>query len=306
MSRKEVTEVCPHCEEEITMVWDTEAKGFHAFCPACGERLMLCDECQHTVCQDGELHDCDYDKATDTCHRQKNRLPHKYREICENLGWDVTVGIDGTVELEKYSPADKDFIFTVHVSNFVKEVEEYADDFDIDDHIAMWIEAKNNGNAGVPSTRELVHDAEAIQEMLNELAEALTADGKSTIAEIVAANADILPASSVEIRNTAYQRYQMWWCLNHGITLPDILAKYNEYWGEVEADNENFGFDDFIGETGFHGGQLWACKDEFLNCEYQDAAVMAQILDMRCNPDLYEKYLLDRMDTKKETKEDKS
>ena len=62
-----------------------------------------------------------------------------------------------------------------------------ADDFDVDDHIAMWIEAKKNGTAGVPSTRELVHDAEDIQEMLNELAEALTADSKSTIAEIIAA-----------------------------------------------------------------------------------------------------------------------
>lgn len=304
MSKKEVTEVCPHCEAEITMTWNTEVMGFHAFCPVCGKRLMLCDECQHTVCQDGEPHNCDYDSATDTCHRQKNSLPRKYREICEDLGWDVTVGNDGTVELEKYSPADEDFIFTVHMSNFVKEVEEYADDFDIDDHIAMWIEAKNNGTAGIPSTRELVHNAEAIKEMLNELAEALTADGKSTIAEIIASNVDILPTSSVEIRNTAYQMYQMWWCVNHGVTIADILAKYSGYWGEVEADSEDMGFDTYLAETGFAGGQIWACMDEFLDCEYQDAALMAVILDVRGKPVLYEKYLHDRMDNQSETKEE--
>ena len=118
---------------------------------------------------------------------RKASLNPKYRDICESLEWAVTECDDGTVELEKYSPAGEDFIITVNAEDFAREVERYADDFDVDDHIAMWIEAKKNGTAGVPSTRELVHDAEDIQEMLNELAEALTADSKSTIAEIVAA-----------------------------------------------------------------------------------------------------------------------
>lgn len=118
---------------------------------------------------------------------RKASLNPKYREICESLEWAVTECDDGTVELERYSPAGEDFIITVNAEDFAREVERYADDFDVDDHIAMWIEAKKNVTAGVPSTRELVHDAEDIQEMLNELAEALTADSKSTIAEIIAA-----------------------------------------------------------------------------------------------------------------------
>lgn len=181
MSTKEVTEVCPHCEEEITMMWDTESMGFHAFCPVCGKRLMLCDECQHTACQDGEPHSCDYNSATDTCHRQK----------------------------------------------------------------------------AIPS-------------------------------------AGIAPADPTDIRSIAYQMYQMWWCVNHGITVADILAKYSDYWGEVEADSEDTGFDTFLAQTGFNG-ELWACMDEFLDCEYQDAALMAVILNVRGNPELYEKYLHDRM-----------
>lgn len=112
------------------------------------------------------------------------KLNRKYKKICERLEWRVAED-SGTVELEKYSPAGEDFIFAASVENFAKDVELYADNFDIDEHIEMWIEAKRNGVAGVPSTRELVQDAYDIQAMLNELAEALTADLKSTISEVL-------------------------------------------------------------------------------------------------------------------------
>lgn len=43
-----VTETCPHCEREVELHgWDTDRDGFKAFCPYCGQRLMLCDECRH-------------------------------------------------------------------------------------------------------------------------------------------------------------------------------------------------------------------------------------------------------------------
>lgn len=118
---------------------------------------------------------------------RKASLNPKYRDICESLDWTIREYDDGTVEVCQASPAGEDFFFTANVKNFPQEVERYADDFDPDDHIAMWIEARKNGVAGVPTTRELVHDAEAIQKMLKELAEALTADSKSTIGEQIAA-----------------------------------------------------------------------------------------------------------------------
>lgn len=58
-----VTEVCPHCENEIEMRWSVDAHGYKAVCPVCGERLMLCDECLHAE-EDGH---CDYDSETDSC-----------------------------------------------------------------------------------------------------------------------------------------------------------------------------------------------------------------------------------------------
>lgn len=67
----EVTEVCPHCEQEVTMVWDVETYGYHAYCPFCGKRLMLCDMCQHQNGEEQATGDCDYDSKTDTCRFNK-------------------------------------------------------------------------------------------------------------------------------------------------------------------------------------------------------------------------------------------
>lgn len=98
-----------------------------------------------------------------------------YREVCENLDWSVTVCEDGTVELETTSPAGEDLIVTVEAENFVDNVKAYAASFDKDEHIEMWILARRSGTSGVPSAKELVEDAQAIDDMLRELSCALFA-----------------------------------------------------------------------------------------------------------------------------------
>lgn len=76
-------------------------------------------------------------------------------------------------------PAGEDFIFGVQKGNFVKNVREYADGFDVDEHVELWIEGR--GKNGVPATsRELVEDAEAIRDMLNELATSLEIEEVNT------------------------------------------------------------------------------------------------------------------------------
>lgn len=101
-------------------------------------------------------------------------LEEKYIEILEKLGWAVSAYVaDGRVELEKYSPAGEDFIMCVEIENFPAAVMEYYQDFDVDEHIEMWVEARRNGTSGIPSVRRLAIDAEAIDEMLKELAYAL-------------------------------------------------------------------------------------------------------------------------------------
>lgn len=102
-------------------------------------------------------------------------LDQKHVDILESLDWTINgYTDDGWVEIEKYSPAGEEFIICVDVADFPKSVFEYAENFDVDEHIAMWIEAKQNGIRSVPSTRELVHDAEEIEKMLQELSDALS------------------------------------------------------------------------------------------------------------------------------------
>lgn len=44
----EVVEVCPECGAENVMTWDVEKEGYVAYCPRCGSKMMLCDECIHS------------------------------------------------------------------------------------------------------------------------------------------------------------------------------------------------------------------------------------------------------------------
>lgn len=96
----------------------------------------------------------------------------KYREVCERLEWSVYECGDGSIELEKHSPAGEDFSICVGAENFVDNVKEYAASFDQEEHIEMWVLARHTVS-GVPSIKELVKDAEDIDKMLKELAEAL-------------------------------------------------------------------------------------------------------------------------------------
>ena len=97
----------------------------------------------------------------------------KIKEIAERLGWKVEECDDGTVEFSQYSPAGEDFSFNVNAKEAENEIYEFCNDFDVDEHVEMWIEARKSGTPGVPSTRQLVEDAEDISEMLKELAGAV-------------------------------------------------------------------------------------------------------------------------------------
>ena len=58
--KKLVTELCPYCLEEVSFLWDVQESGWRAFCPVCGEVMMLCSECDKR---------CDWDDKTRSCHK---------------------------------------------------------------------------------------------------------------------------------------------------------------------------------------------------------------------------------------------
>ena len=89
--------------------------------------------------------------------------------------WDREV-TEKYVEFRQGSPAGEDFDITVvydRLAEVPEKVYEFYQDFDVDEHVYMWLEAKQNGVGGVPSARVLVEDAEAIEQMLLDLSEAL-------------------------------------------------------------------------------------------------------------------------------------
>ena len=53
-----VVEWCHYCENQIVMLRNTKKDGLSAFCPVCGQRMMLCDSCQGK---------CDYNYGSDIC-----------------------------------------------------------------------------------------------------------------------------------------------------------------------------------------------------------------------------------------------
>lgn len=99
-------------------------------------------------------------------------VDEKYQKVCEDLGWDLIDEGGDCIAISQYSPAGEDFSFIVSRSDFVRDVSRYVTSFDEDDHVAMWVAAREN-TAGVPSISELVDDAKAIHTMLRELDDAL-------------------------------------------------------------------------------------------------------------------------------------
>lgn len=109
----------------------------------------------------------------------------KLLEKSESLGWWWKSYIEESqnnrtyVEIGKHSPAGEDFSMIIdfktedQCSSFMEDLKSYCEDFDIDEHIEMWIESRGNGVSGVPSTRRLVEYAEEILEMIKGLHENL-------------------------------------------------------------------------------------------------------------------------------------
>lgn len=100
------------------------------------------------------------------------KITTKQIEICERLDWIVHIGSD-YVELESWSPAGENLVFCLdNDEDFVEEIKCLAAEFNTDKHVEMFVGGR--GKNGVPETiRELLEDADAIDQMLQNLASAL-------------------------------------------------------------------------------------------------------------------------------------
>lgn len=98
-------------------------------------------------------------------------------KLAEEYGWTVDVCCEVNpnrqyIEFYQNSPAGEDFGFSIDVSkesDIATEVGIYAEQFDEEEHIKMWLEAQGKVS-GVPDAKTLVEDAAAIHQMLDDLA----------------------------------------------------------------------------------------------------------------------------------------
>lgn len=103
----------------------------------------------------------------------------KWREEYKKLLNDNHISIheyqnseDIEYELEFHSNAGEDCIFTVSKEDFVTDLYHLSEEFDPEEHVEMWVEAKqNNSTTGIPDVFTLVEDAKWIQSFLKEIAE---------------------------------------------------------------------------------------------------------------------------------------
>lgn len=107
------------------------------------------------------------------------------QKYIEGKGWvisDCSFNEDIDWEISKHSPAVEDFCFNIQCSNAVEDainaIAEYTNSFDEEEHIKMWLNAKDidNNRLNVPSITELVKDAKNIKQMLTELSEGLESE----------------------------------------------------------------------------------------------------------------------------------
>lgn len=65
---------------------------------------------------------------------------------------------------------------------------------------------------------------------------------------------------------TAYQKYQLQWMINHDISLDDLIGELTNHQLNGCEGTVSEIFDEWEHEEGF-AGELWACPDEWEECE---------------------------------------
>lgn len=90
--------------------------------------------------------------------------------------------------------------------------------------------------------------------------------------------------TKLEFEQKCYDAYKLDWMMSHGYSLKDYLdaliledeeAIANDCYPEGDARDIFEALDsNFEYETGFPGGTIWVCKDEFLGAEFEDEEYM--------------------------------
>lgn len=112
----------------------------------------------------------------------RNENLEELLDTAEEMGWSYRIYKEDSdrayVEMKKSSPAggafsiEVDFIEESEIISFLDDLYDVYASFDVDEYVDMY--ASQRGENGVPGTyRELLEDAESIEEMIKELYDSL-------------------------------------------------------------------------------------------------------------------------------------
>lgn len=101
------------------------------------------------------------------------RKLNKIKKIVQDLGWNMVVYDDRTVEFQAFSPLGEDFVFYVDKNSLIEDVKDYYLNFDPEEHAVDWYNNRNSVNGVPDSIRALLSDADEIDKMLEKLSDSL-------------------------------------------------------------------------------------------------------------------------------------
>lgn len=94
-------------------------------------------------------------------------MKKEIREIIENLGW--TINSDTSIEIWT-DTAGQDVCIECNNPGELKEtIQNQYENYCVDEEVAMYLEAKQNGFQGVPDAVTLVEDCKEVEQLLKEL-----------------------------------------------------------------------------------------------------------------------------------------
>lgn len=155
-------------EDEISYLSDADLeKAAETIAHDCVDWRMVDDSC----CEAGNQRIAS--AIQEFLDEDSSLLRKRVENVAEELCWNIEDEGDGSLRFSQESPAGEDFSFSVSSDDLIRQVQEYANDFDISEHVAMWLEARGRVS-GVPDAVTLVDDAKEIQAMLDALVEKLS------------------------------------------------------------------------------------------------------------------------------------
>lgn len=96
---------------------------------------------------------------------------------------------------------------------------------------------------------------------------------------------EITDKAKKKLSRIAYENYKLMWMKKHGYSLRDLVYYLDCAYDDAIEDSDGLcGISpdkamEVVEEIGLDNGEIWASRDEFLDNEFQDSAVVRELLD---------------------------